>query len=79
MKTIANRLYINGTGILNSANRISIYVLDVAGDKIVSTHQSAQEATEAMIRYAHAEKIHTLLAIASDFGADRPLVVTETY
>lgn len=78
-KQLAGRDYVMGRGILNTEGRVRILVVDVHQDAVISEHQKAHEATEAMIRYAKANKIETLMAIASDFGPDQPLIVTETY
>jgi len=79
MKIVAGRQYVMGRGVLDTADRLQILVLDVAADKIVSAHQKASDATLAMTRYAEKNGIKTQMALAADFGLDKPLIVTETY
>lgn len=76
---IAGRSYIMGEGILNTRGRICIHVVDVSADKIVSTHSASDDAVKSMIGYAHSNNIRTQLALASDFGTDLPLIISETY
>lgn len=79
MNTIAGRKYVMGNGMLDTTGRMQILVIDVDANKIVSAHQKASDATLAMVQYAKENGIKTQMALAADFGLDKPLIVTETY